>query len=53
MPEPPLRELTEDERAWIADSTEAMLRQVPAVVAHVGFDDPPDGLLAVLHRERP
>jgi hypothetical protein len=49
----PLPELSEEELAWVAASTAAMLRQAAPSLAHVGFDDPPDGLLAVLHCERP
>ncbi len=53
MQREPLRDLTEDELAWVAASTEAMSRLVPPAVAHVVFDDPPDGLLSILHREKP
>ncbi len=43
-----LRPLTEAELAWIAASVAAVLARQPAATAHVGFDDPPDGFLAVL-----
>jgi len=43
-----LRPLTEPELAWIAASVAAVLARQPAATAHVGFDDPPDGFLAVL-----
>jgi hypothetical protein len=50
---PNLRPLTDDERAWIETSADAMLQNFRPAVASVGFDDPPDGFLAVLHGERP
>jgi hypothetical protein len=42
------RALTEAELAWIAASVAGVLARQPAATAHVGFDDPPDGWLAVL-----
>jgi len=50
---PRQRDLTAEERAWVETSVVALLRQQPPATAHVGFDDAPDGLLAVLRRERP
>jgi len=43
-----LRPLTEPELAWIAASVAGVLARQPVATAHVGFDDPPDGFLAVL-----
>jgi hypothetical protein len=43
-----VRALTEAELAWIAASVAGVLARQPAATAHVGFDDPPDGFLAVL-----
>jgi hypothetical protein len=43
-----LRPLTEPELAWIAASVAGVLARQPAATADVGFDDPPDGFLAVL-----
>ncbi len=42
------RALTEAELAWIAASVAGVLARQPAATADVGFDDPPDGFLAVL-----
>lgn len=43
-----LRPLTAAELAWITASVAGVLARQPAATAAVGFDDPPDGLLALL-----
>jgi hypothetical protein len=49
----PQRPLTGEEEAWVETSAQNMQRRFPAATAHTTFDDPPDGFLAALRRERP
>ncbi len=49
----PLRGLSGEELAWIADSVAALLRQQPEASGHAGFDDAPDGFIRELRAALP
>ncbi len=48
-----MRDLTEAELAWLADSVQRLLRQLPQAAQDTGFDDPPDGFTRELRAALP
>lgn len=48
-----LRPLTDAELAWIEASAAAAVERLPPAIESVRFDDPPDGVLALMRHARP